>query len=150
MLTILQELGIESRLVFLYKDSPGYVAQHTMLEVFNPDEQRWQVHDLNYYFAEAETLQPAAAERILFGARSSLLGCPIDGGGCTAEIIQPALEYFEALRYGYTFDLWVNPDRFDLSARFQQGQNLAEFIGGGYPQRVALRMDNWNRTAADA
>ena len=50
MLTILRELGIDSRLVFLYSPVPGYLAQHTVLEVFNPERQSWQVHDLAWDF----------------------------------------------------------------------------------------------------
>ena len=55
------------------------------------------------------------------------------------------IAYFEALRYGHTFEVWVNPDRFDLSERFggQDDQNLAEFIGKGEPQRVTFRLDSW-------
>ncbi len=136
MLTILQELGIESRLVFLYHATTGYLSQHTTLEIFNPDTQRWQVHDLNwdFYYVDAISMKRVSAERILFGSRDSLLGCPIKGGLCTAEIMKESVGYFDALRYGYTFEIWVNPDRFEVSTRFegQQRQNLAEFVGDGY------------------
>ena len=147
MLTILRELGIESRLVFLYSPEPGYLAQHTTLEVFNPERQSWQVHDLawDFYYVESPSQERVSAERILFGTHSDLLGCPIQGGPCNAEIMRESLGYFDALRYGYTFDIWVNPDRFDLSMRFagQGGMNLAEFIGGDHLRKVAIRMDNW-------
>ncbi len=150
MLTILQELGIESRLVFLYSPVPGYLSQHTTLEVFNPDRQRWQVHDLSwdFYYVEAEPMERVSAERILFGSRDSLSGCPIAGGTCTAEVMEESVGYFDALRYGYTYEIWVNPDRFEVSTRFegQQGRNLAEFVGDGYPQRVTIRMDGWENT----
>lgn len=152
MLTILQELGIESRLVFLYSPVPGYIAQHTTLEVFNPERQAWQVHDLawDFYFVESPPLARISAERILFGSHSNLLGCPIQGGPCDAETMQDSIGYFDALRYGYTFDVWVNPDRFDLSMRFagQQGKNLAEFIGGDHLRQVTIRMDNWGTRAS--
>lgn len=147
MLTILGELGIESRLVFLYSPAPGYLAQHTTLEVFNPESQRWQVHDLAWdiYYVESPSLERVSAERILFGSHSDLLGCPIQGGPCDADAMQDSIGYFDALRYGYTFEVWVNPDRFDLSMRFagQQGKNLAEFIGGDHLRKVTIRMDNW-------
>lgn len=153
MLTILQDLGIESRLVFLYSPAPGYLAQHTTLEVFNPERQRWQVHDLawDFYYAESPSLERVSAERILFGSHSDLLGCPIQGGNCDAEIMQDSIGYFDALRYGYTLEVWVNPDRFDLSMRFvgQQGKNLAEFIGGDHLRKVTIRMDNWQDSASE-
>lgn len=148
MLTILQELGVESRLVFLYRPAPGWLSQHTVLEVFNPDTQRWQVHDLgssDFYYVEADSMERVSAERILFGSLDTLLGCPIAGGPCTVEGMQKKHEYFRALRYGYTYEIWVNPDRFEVSTRFegQGGRNLAEFIGDGWPQRVTIRMDSW-------
>lgn len=148
MLTILSELGIESRLVFLYRPTPGWLSQHTVLEIFNPDTQRWQVHDLgspDFYYVEAESMERVSAERILFGSLDNLLGCPIVGGPCTVKDMQKKHEYFSALRYGYTFEIWVNPDRFEVSTRFegQQSQNLAEFIGDGYPERVKIRMGKW-------
>lgn len=148
MLTILQELGIESRLIFLYRPTPGWLSQHTVLEIFNPDTQRWQVHDLgssDFYYVEAKSMERVSAERILFGPRKGLLGCLIAGGPCTAQTMEQSAEYFSALRYGYTYEIWVNPDRFEVSTRFegQGGQNLAEFVGDGWPQRVTIRMDSW-------
>ena len=147
MLTTLRELGIESRLIFLYRPVPGYLSQHTTLEVFNPDTQRWQVHDLNwdFYYVDSEMMERVSAERILFGSRDTLLGCPMEGGTCTAEVMEESASYFNALRYGYTFELWVNPDRFELSTRFegQDMKNLAEFLTDNNPQRVTVRMDSW-------
>ena len=148
MLTLLGELGIESRLVFLYADAPGWIAEHTVLEVFNPDSQYWQTHDLAWdvYYIAADSGIRVNAESILFDASLELLGCPIAGGACAAELAQPGLAYFEALRYGHhAMEVLVNPDRSDLSARFagKGNRNLAEFIGGGDSRRVAFRMDSW-------
>ena len=144
MLTILRELGIESRLVFLYAPVPGYLAQHTVLEVFNPERQRWQTHDLawDFYYIDARRRDRVSAERILYGASDSLDGCPIAGGVCSPAAMAQSIGYFAALRYGYTYEVWVNPDRFEISTRFegQDQRNLAEFIGDGEPQRVAIRM----------
>ncbi len=147
MLTILKELGIESRLVFLYKDENGWISQHTVLEVFNPDTQFWQTHDVGsdfYYIAPVSGIR-VNVESILFDASTHIIGCPIDGSPCSAEVSADWLTYFEALRYGHTYEVWVNPDRFDLSARFagQGDRNLAEFIGAGDPRRVTFRLDSW-------
>ena len=144
MLTLLNELGIESRLVFLYQDGRGWISQHTVLEVFNPDSQYWQVHDLAsdvYYIAAGSGIR-VNAESILFDSKTEFWGCPVGGGPCSAEHAGFGLPYFEALRYGHTFDVWVNPDRFDLSARFagHENRNLAEFIGKGDPQPVTFRL----------
>ena len=147
MLTILSELGIESRLVFLYSPVPGYLAQHTVLEVFNPELQRWQVHDLawDFYYVDRKSLQRVSAERILFGPRENLAGCPIAGGPCNEPVMRESVGYFDAMRYGWTYELWVNLDRFPISRRFegQDGQNIAEFISDGQPQKMTIRTDNW-------
>lgn len=147
MLTILKELGIESQLVFLYRSDPGWLNQHTVLEVFNPDTQYWQTHDLSndIYYATADSGIRVNAESMLFGAHDNIVGCPIAGGPCSAGLSAPGLAYFGAVRYGFSHEVWVNPDRFDLSARFegQENQNLAEYIGDGRPQRVTIRLDSW-------
>lgn len=147
MLTLLREHGIESRLVFLYQDTPGYLNQHTVLEAFNPDTQRWQVHDVgsDFYFVDGSPTNRVSAERLLFGGHEGIRGCPIDGGACSAMVSAQSLPYFGALRYGFTDDVWVNPDRFDISDRFaaQNDYNLAEYIGDGDSRRVSLRLDSW-------
>jgi len=148
MLTILRELGIESRLVFLYQSTPGWLSEHTVLEVFNPETQLWQVHDPagGFVVVDVDTGQGASAERILFGTERGLSGCPISGGDCSLEVLAEVIGYFAALRYGhFSYEVWVNPDRFDISARFagQGKQNLAEYIGHGDPRRVTLHLDNW-------
>lgn len=147
MLTILKELGIESRLVFLYKDDGGWISQHTVLEVFNPDTQYWQTHDVgsDFYYIALESGIRVNVESLLFDASVRIIGCPIDGSPCSAQVSADWLSYFEALRYGHTYEVWVNPDRFDLSTRFagQAGRNLAEFIGDGAPRRVTFRLDSW-------
>ncbi|MCY3574237.1 MAG: LysM peptidoglycan-binding domain-containing protein [Chloroflexi bacterium] len=147
MLTLLREFGIESRLVFLYADTPGYISQHTMLEVFNPDTQRWQVHDVgfDFYFVDGAREGRVNAAPLLFGKHDTVLGCPIAGGVCSRSVAGQSLSYFEALRYGHTFEVWANPDRFDISDRFagQANMNLAEFIGDGDSTRVTLRLESW-------
>ena len=147
MLTILKELGIESRLIFLYKSDPGWISEHTVLEVFNPDTQYWQVHDLSndIYYAAVESGIRVDAESMLFGAHEGIHGCPIAGGACSTDLSANGLAYFSALRYGFTNEVWVNPDRFDLSARFlgKGYRNLAEYIGDDQSRRVIFRMDSW-------
>ena len=111
MLTILKELGIESRLVFLYKSGRGWISEHTVLEVFNPDSQYWQTHDLGgdiYYLAAESGIRPNA-ESLLFDSRTEIIGCPVDGSSRSAELAASGLSYFEALHYGHTFEVWVNP-----------------------------------------
>ncbi len=77
MLTVLRELGIESRMIFLYGEVNGWINQHTVLEVFNPDTQRWQVHDptFNLYYEDIETQEPISIERMVFGSQATMQGC---------------------------------------------------------------------------
>ena len=118
-----------------------------MLEVFNPDRQRWQTHDVgaDFYFINADSRQRISAESLLFASHEGLAGCPNAGGACREDLARDSLSYFGALRYGCTYEVWANPDRFDVSARFagQGNQNLAEYIGHGDARRVTLRLDSW-------
>ena len=143
MLTILNELGIESRLIFLYKSDPGWISEHTVLEIFNPDTQYWQVHDLSndIYFVAGESRIRVDAESMLFGPHDDILGCPIAGGPCSADLSASGLGFFSALRYGFTYEVWVNPDRFDLSAILGAGQPES---GGVHRRRSSAARYNPN------
>lgn len=53
MSKILDGAGIQSRVVDLISDDFDYLAFHTLLEVFNPESQRWEIQDPDsnsYYF----------------------------------------------------------------------------------------------------
>ena len=147
MLTLLQELGIESRLIFLYSDGDTKIHEHTVLEVFNPDTQRWEVHDpLNdNTFIDTADGQRASAERLVFGPLDTVEGCVFDGT-CGPEHMAFIRDYLEAFRYGYTDTFWVNPDRFDISRRFadNDNRNLAEYLTGN-PREFQFRFDSWER-----
>jgi hypothetical protein len=147
MHTLLKELGIESRLIFLYQDVPGYIGQHTTLEVFNPDTQMWEIHDLSVgtYLMDSASGMRVSAERLTFGSLDTIVACDYEGN-CSAEQAAPTIPYFEAFRYGHTNEFWVNPDRFDVSKRFEGlgNVNLAEFITGN-PRDFVFHFDNWEK-----
>lgn len=132
MHTILAELGIESRLVFLFGYDPGYINQHTMIEIFNPETQRWQLHDptFNLYMID-EAEQIATIERLVFGSLDDVQGCG-SSGTCDKATLAIVENYFDAFRYNYGDELWVNPDRFDVTERFpaHDGRNFPEFLTG--------------------
>jgi hypothetical protein len=144
MLTLLQELGVESRLIFLYADGGTGIGQHTMLEVFNPDTQQWEVHDPSedLYFVDTQAHSRASIERLVFGPLDSIVGC--DSAGCSMERAASSKDLFDAFRYGQDDTFWVNPDRFDVSKRFpgNGGANLAEFLTGN-PRDFMFRFDSW-------
>ncbi|MBI5959793.1 MAG: hypothetical protein HY866_13720 [Chloroflexi bacterium] len=146
MLTLLGELGIESRLIFLYGDNIDQIYEHTLLEVFNPSTQHWELHDVlsDVSFAD-ENGNPTSIERMVFGVLDTVSVCDKDGE-CA---LFPEADYnykihFEAFRYGYTDTFWVNPDRFDLTKRFpsNDNKNLAEYLTGN-PRDFVFRLDNW-------
>lgn len=147
MLTVLAELGIESRLIFLYGLIPGFIAQHTVIEIFNPETQAWEVHDplFNLMLWDSESGQPASIERAVFGAWQTLEACDAQGI-CAYDNLSPVAQYYGAFRYGYSDTFWVNPDRFDISQRIEAhgNRNLAELLTGN-PRDFSFRFDSWTQ-----
>jgi hypothetical protein len=149
LLTVLRELGIDSRLIFLYGEVEGYISEHTVLEVFNPDIQRWEIHDStrDYYFIDTSTMERVSIERLVFGSLDSIQACTNEG--CDAELeIEYLFRRLGAFRYGYSTELWVNPDRFNMSRRVEafENANFAEFIAkeAGVPvQSLEFHFDSW-------
>lgn len=128
MLTTLHQLGIEGRLIFLYSDLEGssYIVQHTMVELFNPDTQRWELHDptSNTIFVDAQG-ERADAASVVYGRLQAYQICWL-GGDCVpiaAADEATFVEYLEAFRYGYTDTLYANPVRFDVANLFAHYDN---------------------------
>lgn len=146
MFTLLQELGIESRLILLYGHDENWISQHTFLEVFNPDTQQWEVHDGLYgiYLYDEIAGERASVERAVFGEPEGMVACNA-AGDCNTDLYDHVDGYLMAFRYGYDRTFWVNPDRFDLSKRFSDhgGVNLAEFLTGN-PRDVTIRIGTWD------
>ena len=149
MLTILRELGIESRMIFLYGEVDGWINQHTVLEVFNPDTQNWQVHDptFNLYYEDIETQVPVSIERMVFGTQDTIQGC-IEGDCNSDDNIEHIASVLGAFRYGFSFEVWVNPDRLNVSRRVSafENQNFPEFIAsisGTESPNITIRFDSW-------
>lgn len=149
MLTVLQELGIDSRIVYLYGETSGWVSEHTILEVFNPDTQVWQAQDPTWdlYYQDTETGKRASTERLVFGELDTLQGCI--GDDCNAdENIAFIIPKLGAFRYGFSFEVWVNPNRFDISRRVEafDNTNFPEFIAmrsGTVSRNLTFRFDTW-------
>ena len=144
MHTVLAELGIESRLIFFYGQVPGYIVQHTMIEIFNADSQHWELHDptFNLYFVDGAG-EIASVERVVFGSLDDITAC--DGSGdCTEDNLATVQDYFGAFRYGYTNAFWVNPNRFDVSVRVEafDNRNLPEFLTGNSRDFI-FHFDSW-------
>jgi len=150
MLTILRELGIESRIIYLYGEGNGWINQHTTLEVFNTETQHWEVHDttFNRYFIDTETGERASIERLVFGNIESITGCTT-AGTCDPQALTDSIGiYLGALRYGYTPEVWVNPNRLNISRRVDahDNHNFPEFIANlsGFQQRdLIFHFDTW-------
>lgn len=145
-LTLLAELGVDSRLIFLYGDAIDSVQEHTILEVFNPDTQRWELHDVvnNRYFVDEHGAR-TTIERLVFGPLTTVSICAADGTCAPLrDSGYPHRGLFEAFRYGHSDTFWVNPDRFDVTKRFptNQNRNLAEYLTGN-PRDFVFRFDSW-------
>ncbi len=149
VLTVLQELGIESRLIFLYGDDGAAVAEHTMLEVFNPATQRWELYDVlnDLHFVAVDSGARLSIEHLVFGPLDAVAACDA-AGTCDAAGVAEQAYLLEAFRYGHSETFWVNPERFDLSRRFPEngGVNLAEYETGNSRDFV-FRLESW--TGAD-
>jgi hypothetical protein len=146
LLTLLRELGIDSRLIFLYGDNLDKLQEHTLLEVFNPDTQYWELHDvLSNRTFEDENGNRASIERIVFGPQDSIFVCD-PAGECTSlpESDYEYREYFEGFRYGHSETFWINPDRFNASKRFPSNDNrtLTEYLTGN-SRDFLIRFDSW-------
>jgi hypothetical protein len=152
-LVLLREMGIDSRLIFLYGDNTTQVQQHTFLEVFNPDTQQWEVSDpfYNLYYIDTDSQARASIERIVFGSLDTIAACDGATGACSPRNARPYRKYFEAFRYGHTDTFYVNPDRFDLSKRFPNdgNANLAELLTG-HPRDFKFIFDNWTTEHASS
>jgi hypothetical protein len=150
MHTVLSELGIESRLVFLYGQTAGWINEHTVLEVFNPASQSWELHDVltaTTYVLQGST-QPQSVERVLFGNLKDLDICRY-GSNCQplGEAGTVMLrEQYGAVRYGHSDTFWVNPDRIDVSVRYEAfgGRNLPEFLTGS-GRDFKFIFDSWHQ-----
>lgn len=137
MLSMLEEMGIESHLIYLYGDGGPAVAQHTVLEVFNPETQRWEIQDpsSDLYFIDTQTQERASINRLVFGDYDTVEAC--NESGCDPDKTEQMRVYFQAFRVGnysseYDGVYWVNPDRFNVVKRFldYEGANLAELLTG--------------------
>jgi hypothetical protein len=143
MLTIFRELGLESRLIFLFAEARGWIARHTFLEIFNTETQQWEVHDptFNLYFVDIETGEHATVERMIFGDLDTLVGCNT-AGECShtalAESVQDFLGAY-TIGHGSSGEYWVNPDKLDITRRVSalENNNFPEFVSrlSSIPQR---------------
>ncbi len=156
MLMTLEQLGIESRMVFLYGEVPGWFSQHTVLEVFNPQTQAWEVHDTaqDAYFIDTETGELANMERLVFGPIGTIAACQ-KGEPCSTRAYRrgPA-GLMQAFRYGSSTQIWVNPDRFDIARRVTafDNANFPEFLSQltSIPAReFTFHFDNWSPPTRD-
>jgi hypothetical protein len=145
-LNLLREMGIDSRLIFLYGDNSDSILEHTVLEVFNLDTQFWEVQDTlnNLYYVDTTTQARASVERMVFGSLKTIIACDGATNTCGPEGLKDQKRYYEGFRYGYSDTFWINPDRFDISKRFQQNNhaNLPEYLTGN-PRDFKFIFDNW-------
>ena len=145
-LNLLREMGIDSRLIFLYGDNSTQVQEHTVLEVFNPDTQLWEIQDAlnNLYYVDTTNQQRASVERMVFGSLDTIIACNGVTGTCSPEGLKNQKRFYEGFRYGYSDTFWINPDRFDISKRFPQNNyaNLPEYLTGN-PRDFKFIFDDW-------
>ncbi len=143
MLVTLQQLGIESRLIFLYGEVSGYISQHTILEVFIPETQVWQAYDPTsnaYLWFPDEEKIPSVAD-VAFSNEEKLQACTYDGT-CTSDYGFKHL--YDGFRYGYTETFYVNPSRMNVANMFDFYDNFPEKLMFD-PRDSVFKFDRYER-----
>ncbi len=106
METLLLALGRQARLVHVFGiPEQGPAADHSMVEVFNPDSLRWELQDPYYnvvYVDRATRRRASALEIVLVGYERFE---PCSGKQCGADALDPgSLRYLEQAFKAVIFD----------------------------------------------
>ncbi len=134
MKLILEKAGIQSRLVHLFSDNFSFFGDHTLLEVFNPDTQKWEIQDpdSNAYFIDTRTKERASIAEMIFDdiANFSLASGRVEE---TEKDWQERVmtHYFEGAVYDFEISqssksvFIYNPERLSLDKKFLDEEEFA-------------------------
>jgi len=125
MNTILERVQIQSRLVHIFSDERTFLSNHTFLDVFNSDTQRWEAQDpdFNVYYVDDLDGRRLSSAHLVFTDLSRATPISVGSSGWTENGLDPIRDHFEALMYdgrrdGIDTAVLVNTRRFDLGRRF--------------------------------
>ncbi|MFN8490932.1 MAG: hypothetical protein U0350_25285 [Caldilineaceae bacterium] len=132
MQVILNRLGIQSRLVYIFTDNYDQVQSHTFLEVFNRDTKSWEIQDpdFNIYYVDLRTQKRLATADLIWGDLDVLSPQSADAQGWEANNVAILKQdYFEAMMYpaqnkSQKSVILINNDRFDPKKSFPDNGNV--------------------------
>lgn len=140
MKSVLNNMGIKSRIIQLFSDDYDAVQGHIFLEVFNRDTNRWEVQDPDYNicYKESNGSERLSAARLIFGNLENVVPCSYDNvrGWKQNKVAHIKKHYLGAAMY------WnkkkgkqakavylVNKDRFSITKMFKKngGVNFIQY-----------------------
>lgn len=136
MKALLDELGIESRIIDLFVVVHGEVQSHTLLEAFDRDRGEWilQDPDFNVSYVHAPTGKPVSAKAALWADKREIVaesdGSRIENPDNLAGTIRNYFQLGVLVRYSYTggrSQFWYAPG-FDVDqVRVRHNNGIASF-----------------------
>ncbi|HEU4839551.1 MAG TPA: hypothetical protein VFS88_09120 [Micavibrio sp.] len=149
LIPLVRKLGFDARMINIFKYEPGYPG-HVVVEVKNPDTDKWEVYDPSYsiFWKNEKTGARASAKDIVAQEGFPFTPCYADGhcGYNRKGQIRPPSEDLKEF-YGYAVVMnderegeivYNNPARFD-TAKPPAGENKAFCDWGGKRWCPALR-----------
>ena len=148
MQAILNELGIQNRMVYIFTDNYPQVRSHTFLEVFNRETRQWEVQDpdFNLYYVNLQTQRRVATADLLWGDLETLVPASQAGmGWAVNEVVHLKQDYFEAMMYMDAAKvkksiILINADKFQPTQVFEKNSNLTfyKFANKHYKQPIFI------------
>lgn len=147
---ILHYLGLQTRLISFLSDEYDNVRSHACLEVYNPDTESWELHDVLYdlHFIEPQTGRVLTALDLVFGDLNRIV--PTNGSEVgwveasqrgDAAVLRD--HYFEVLAFNHPIGkcfVLINTDRTSLTKTFPEDnhENMLEFLDRAFQSPPVL------------
>jgi len=157
MQAILNELGIQNRLVYIFTDNYDQVRSHTFLEVFNREVNKWEIQDpdFNLYYVDLRTQKRLATADLTWGDLDILVPQSATAQGWEENNVAfLKQDYFEAMMYPAQkkddkFVILINHDRFDPEKIFKENRNVTfnTFANRAYKKPLMLVNQGFGCTA---
>jgi len=148
MQAILNELGIQNRMVIIFTDNYPQVRSHTFLEVFNRETLAWEIQDpdFNLYYTNLQTQARVATADLLWGNLETMAPSSQAGTGWEVnEVVHLKQDYFEAMMYmdyakAKQSIILINANKFQPTEVFEKNSKLTfyKFANKHYKQPIFI------------
>jgi hypothetical protein len=152
MRELLKSFNIYSRLVQLYSDNFGTHAGHRLLEVFNREENSWEVWDPDYgvTYIDRNTRKPIDIITMIFSDSDNIIPVGLSGEGWentgTRTIKDNYLKavLFESAKGMRNALIVVNISAFNIEKKYSSGVNFSDWAHATYgnPRIIYLPIEN--------